>query len=68
MTNNTFIWGETLDDLFENMSFFYKNNLDGYNANKKRYMDLLAEHARRAPNGKPAIFVEDAIFGITPSR
>ena len=63
---DSYIWGKDIDDLFLNLSFFYKNNLDGYLGNKEKYTKLLREFAREH-NKKPALHVREAIFEIKDS-
>ena len=66
-TVDSYIWGNTLEELFLNLSFFYKANITGYLENKEKYMELLEKYACTL-NDLFVINVKEAIFDIKRIR
>jgi len=62
-TIESYIWGNSIDDLFLNLSFFYKSNINGYINNKDRFVALLEKNICTS-NGLFELNVKEAIFDI----
>ena len=62
-TIDSFIWGNSIDDLFQNLSFFYKSNIHGYIESKDKFVSLLKKFVCIS-NGLVELKVKEAIFNI----
>ena len=62
-TVDSYIWGNTLEELFFILSFFYKSNISGYLDNKEKFIKLLDKYTCIL-NDLIVINVKEAIFEI----
>ena len=62
-TVDSYIWGNTIEELFFNLSFFYKSKISTYLDNKEKYIKLLDKYASTL-NDLFIINVKEAIFSI----
>lgn len=60
---DTEIYGKTLEDLYYNLSFFFKKNLEGYYSNIDRYIKILQKYSRIKDN-QYSINVKEVIYEI----
>jgi ubiquinone/menaquinone biosynthesis C-methylase UbiE len=60
---DTEIYGKTLEDLYYNLSFFFKKNLEGYYSNIDRYIKILQKYSRIKDN-RYSINVKEVIYEI----
>ena len=60
---DTEIQGKTLEDLYYNLSFFFKKNLKGYYSNIDRYIKVLQKYSRIKDN-RYSINVKEVIYEI----
>lgn len=61
---STQIYGESLENLYENLAFFFKRGLDQYINHKQDLIAILERYTERSNDGRFYIEVKEVIFNI----